>query len=209
VRIPEVYGARSEQFLTLPELLDILRGAGRPVKLAIELKHPSPYQLKLEDRVLEVLRSEGWNPASSTVDNITVTFMSFSPDSVRHLLRSVQTHNVCQLVDDINIHEIRGGLGLGLITGGAIANLMKATQLEAERILDAGLAGIAGPGIDYIREHPETVQRWLGFGRRFRVWTVDAAEDVALCQEMGIHEITTNVPARVLGQLQVASPQGR
>src|SRR6476620_1714154 len=89
VRIPEKYGARSAQFLTLPELLDILRGAGRPMGLAIELKHPSPYQLKLEDRVLEVLRSEGWEPESSALDNVAVTFMSFSPDSVRHLLESV------------------------------------------------------------------------------------------------------------------------
>ena len=209
VRIPEAYGARSEQFLTLPELLDILRGAGRPVRLAIELKHPSPYQLKLEDRVLELLRREGWDPAGSMVDNVAVTFMSFSPDSVRHLLRSVPAQYICQLVDDINIHEIRGGLGLGPITGGAIANLMKATQLEGERILDGRLAGMAGPGIDYVRGHPATIQRWLGSGRRFRVWTVDSPEDVALCQELGIHEITTNVPARVLNQLQLASPQGR
>jgi len=55
VRIPEKYGARSEQFLTLPDILDVLRDAGRDVRLAIELKHPSPYQLKLEDRVLDVL----------------------------------------------------------------------------------------------------------------------------------------------------------
>lgn len=208
-RIPEKYGARSAQFLTLPELLDILRGAGRPVKLAIELKHPSPYQLKLEDRVLELLRREGWDPASCTVDNVAVTFMSFSPDSVRHLLQSVPAQCVCQLVDDINIHEIRGGLGLGPITGGAIANLMKATQLEGERILDGRLAGMAGPGIDYVRGHPDAIRRWLGSGRRFRVWTVDSPEDVALCQELGIHEITTNVPALVLSQLQLASPYGR
>lgn len=208
-RIPEAYGARSGQFLTLADLLDLLRAAGRPVRLAIELKHPSPYQLKLEDRVLDLLRAEGWDPASSTVDNIAVTFMSFSPDSVRHLLRSVPAPHICQLVDDINIHEIRGGLGLGLITGGAIANLMKATQLEAERILDGRLVGLAGPGIDYVREHPGTVRRWLESGRRFRVWTVDSAEDVTLCQELGIHEITTNVPDRVLSQLQLASPHGR
>jgi glycerophosphoryl diester phosphodiesterase len=86
---------------------------------------------------------------------------------------------------------------------------MKATQLEGEKILDARMAGLAGPGIDYVREHPDTVRRWLDSGRRLRVWTVDSAEDVALCQELGIHEITTNVPARVLSQLQVASPQGR
>nr|WP_244266542.1 glycerophosphodiester phosphodiesterase family protein [Pseudarthrobacter chlorophenolicus] len=208
-RIPEIYGARSEQLLTLPELLDVLRGAGRPVKLAIELKHPSPYQLKLEDRVLEVLRSEGWDPGSSTVDNVAVTFMSFSPDSVRHLLRSVPAQFICQLVDDLTVHEIRGGLGLGLITGGAVANLMKATQLEGERILDAGLVGLAGPGIDYVRERPDTIRQWLDAGRRFRVWTVDSADDVALCRELGIQELTTNVPARVLSQLQVAPSQGR
>lgn len=208
-RIPEIYGARSEQLLTLPELLDVLRGAGRPVKLAIELKHPSPYQLKLEDRVLEVLRAEGWDPGSSTVDNVAVTFMSFSPDSVRHLLHSVPPQYICQLVDDLTIHEIRGGLGLGLITGNAVANLMKATQLEGERILDAGLVGLAGPGIEYVRERPETIRRWLEAGRRFRVWTVDSEEDVALCRELGIQEVTSNVPARVLAQLHEASPQGR
>ncbi|MHC6594897.1 glycerophosphodiester phosphodiesterase [Arthrobacter sp. C152] len=209
VRIPEEYGARSEQFLTLPELLDILRGAGRPVRLAIELKHPSPYQLKLEDRVLEVLRSEGWDAESSTLDNVAVTFMSFSPDSVRHLLQSVPPRYICQLVDDITIHEIRGGLGVGPITGGAIANLMKAAQLEGEQILDDGLVGMAGPGIDYVRERPHTVRRWLESGRRFRVWTVDAEADVDLCRDLGIQEITTNVPGRVLDLLRLAAPHGK
>jgi len=185
VRIPEEYGARSEQLLTLPELLDILRGAGRPVKLAIELKHPSPYQLKLEDRVLEVLRSEGWDPQSSTVDNVAVTFMSFSPDSVRHLLQSVPPQYICQLVDDLTIHEIRGGLGLGLITGSAVANLMKATQLEGERILDDREVGMAGPGIDYVRERPATIRRWLDSGRRFRVWTVASHRSSRPCRASG------------------------
>ena len=204
-RIPEAYGARSEQFLTLPELLEILRGAGRPVGLAIELKHPSPYQLKLEDRVLDVLRSEGWNPLSSAVDSISVTFMSFSPESVRHLLKSVPGEFICQLVDNVNLREIRGGMGFGPITGSAVANLMKATQLEAERVLDHGEVGLAGPGIDYVRSNARAVKRWLDAGRRFRVWTVDSEHDVALCQGLGIQEITTNVPARVLSQLQVGS----
>lgn len=201
VRIPEKYGARSEQFLTLPELLDILRGAGREIGLAIELKHPSPYQLKLEDRVLEVLRLEGWDVGTSSVDNVRVTFMSFSPDSVKHLLRTVPAEFVCQLVDDIDVDEVREELGLGALTGTAIANVMKAAQLEGERILDECQVGLAGPGIDYVRQHARTVQRWLESGRRFRVWTVDSERDVALCQGLGIHEITTNMPARVLAQL--------
>lgn len=209
VRIPEKYGAKSEQLLTLPELLNILRGAGRPMKLAIELKHPSPFQLRLEDRVLAVLRREGWDAGTSTLDNVTVSFMSFSPDSVKHLLRSVPASHICQLVDDIDVDEIRDELSLGHLAGGAIANVMKAAQLEGERILDECEVGLAGPGIIYVREHARTVQRWLESGRRFRVWTVDTERDVALCQGLGIHEITTNNPARVLAQLQSGSHQAQ
>lgn len=200
-RIPEQFGAKSEQLLTLPELLEILRGAGREIGLAIELKHPSPYQLKLEDRVLEILGNEGWDAETSTLDNIQVSFMSFSPDSVKHLLQFVPAQHICQLVDDVSVEEIRDELGLGVFTGGAVANVMKAAQQEGERILDDCEVGLAGPGIDYVRKHARTVQRWLESGRRFRVWTVDSEKDVALCQGLGIHEITTNKPAQVLAQL--------
>lgn len=91
------------------------------------------------------------------------------------------------------------------LTAGAVANVMRATQEEAERVLDEGEAGIAGPGIDYVREHARNVQRWLDAGRIFRVWTVDSEKDVALCQGLGVHEITTNKPAQVLAQLRVPS----
>ncbi|MET3922904.1 glycerophosphodiester phosphodiesterase family protein [Arthrobacter sp. UYEF20] len=208
-RIPAEYGGVSTQFLTLPELLDILREVGREIGLAIELKHPSPYQLKLEDRVLEVLRAEGWNPATSMLGNIKVSFMSFSPDAVKHLLKTVPAEAVCQLIDDVDVEEIREELGLGALTGGALANVMKAAQAEGVRILDDCEVGMAGPGIDYVRQHSRTVRRWLASGRRFRVWTVDSDNDVALCQGLGIQEITTNRPAQVLAQLSAGSQRLR
>ncbi|MET1022503.1 MAG: glycerophosphodiester phosphodiesterase family protein [Arthrobacter sp.] len=204
-RIPDEYGGRSAQLLTLPELLGLLQNSGREIGLAIEFKHPSPFQLKLEDRVLEVLVSRGWDPATSKLANINVSFMSFSPDAVKHLLKSVPAFAVCQLVDDVTAAEIREELGLGAITGGALANVMKAAQTEAMRILDDCETGLAGPGIDYVREHSRTIRRWLASGRRFRVWTVDSENDVALCQGLGIHEITTNSPAKVLAQLSDGS----
>ncbi|GAA3272482.1 glycerophosphodiester phosphodiesterase family protein [Paenarthrobacter aurescens] len=207
-RIPDAYGGVSDQFLTLPELLDILRAAGRDIGLAIELKHPSPYGLKLEDRVLALLEEEGWTPEESRLENIRISFMSFDTDSVQRLLHSVPKEFICQLVDDFTVKEIRQELGLGFLTGGAVANVMRATQLEAERVLDAGEVGMAGPGIDYVREHARNVQRWLEAGRVFRVWTVDSEKDVALCQGLGIHEITTNKPAQVLAQLMVGSGFG-
>ncbi|WP_454809212.1 glycerophosphodiester phosphodiesterase family protein [Paenarthrobacter nitroguajacolicus] len=202
-RIPDAYGGVADQFLTLPELLDILRAAGRDIGLAIELKHPSPYGLKLEDRVLALLEEEGWTPEESRLENIQISFMSFDTDSVQRLLQTVPKEYICQLVDDFTVKEIRQELGLGFLTGGAVANVMRATQLEAERVLDAGEVAIAGPGIDYVREHARNVQRWLESGRIFRVWTVDSEKDVALCQGLGIHEITTNKPAQVLAQLMV------
>lgn len=205
-RIPDEYGGRSTQLLTLPDVLDILRTADRKIGLAIELKHPSPFQLKLEDRVLEVLAAEGWDPITSRLGNIEVSFMSFSPEAVKHLLESVPSSAVCQLVDDVEVEEIREELGLGPITGGALANVMRAAQTEAERILDDCEAGFAGPGIDYVRGHSRTIRRWLNSGRRFRVWTVDSEYDVALCQELGLHEVTTNWPARVLAQLTAGPP---
>ncbi|MCD4851483.1 glycerophosphodiester phosphodiesterase [Arthrobacter sp. AK01] len=203
-RIPEAYGGVADQLLTLPELLDILRGAGREIGLAIELKHPSPYKLKLEDRVLALLEEEGWTPEESRLENIRISFMSFDTDSVQRLLHSVPKEYICQLVDDFTVQELRQELGLGFLTGGAVANVMRATQLEAERVLDEGEVVIAGPGIEYVREHARNVQRWLESGRIFRVWTVDSERDVALCQGLGIHEITTNRPAQVLAQLMVS-----
>ncbi|UXM92090.1 glycerophosphodiester phosphodiesterase family protein [Paenarthrobacter sp. JL.01a] len=204
-RIPDAYGGVADQFLTLPELLDILRGAGRDIGLAIELKHPSPYGLKLEERVLALLEEEGWSPEESRLQNIQISFMSFDSDSVQKLLESVPGQHICQLVDDFTVQEIRQELGLGFLTGGAVANVMKAAQEDAERVLDEGQVGIAGPGIDYVREHARNVQRWLEAGRIFRVWTVDSEKDVALCQGLGIHEITTNRPAQVLAQLMVSN----
>ncbi|MBT2538347.1 glycerophosphodiester phosphodiesterase family protein [Arthrobacter sp. ISL-69] len=204
-RIPLEYGGKFDQLLTLPDLLDILRAAGREIGLAIEFKHPSPYLLALEDRVLEVLASEGWDPQTSKVDNVSVSFMSFSPDSVKHLLATVPAEFICQLVDDITVDEVREELGLGLITGGAVANVMRAAQVEGERILNDCEVRLAGPGIDYVRRHARAVRRWLESGRRFRVWTVDSEQDVQLCQELGIHEITTNRPAQVLARLSESS----
>ncbi|WP_138445303.1 glycerophosphodiester phosphodiesterase [Sinomonas susongensis] len=203
-RIPVEFGAVSQQLLTLPELLELLAGAGREIGLAIELKHPSPYQLRLEDTVLALLESRGWEPSSSRLGNIRVSFMSFDADAIRHLLERVPAEHVCMLVDDVQVEDVRTDLALGRFTGGAVANVLKAAQAEAEAIIDSGRTGMAGPGIGYVRTHPNRVRDWLSAGQRFRVWTVDEPDDVELCLSVGVQEITTNRPAEVLRQVVTA-----
>ena len=112
--------------------------------------------------------------------------MSFSPDvGAAPAEGGAPLNSSASCVDDVNVAGIREELGLGPLTGGAVANVMKAAQLEGERILNDCEVGIAGPGIDYVRQHAGTVRRWLDSGRRFRVWTVDAENDVALCHGLG------------------------
>jgi glycerophosphoryl diester phosphodiesterase len=205
VRIPDEFGAASQQLLTLPELLDLLAAAARPVGLAIELKHPTPYRFRLEDRVLDLLAARGWEPESSVVGNVAVSFMSFDPEAIEYLLESVPARHVCMLVDDVTVDELRESTALGAFTGGAVANVLKAAQRDAEEILDTGRVGLAGPGVSYVRENPNRVRAWLAAGLTFRVWTVDSPEDVQHCLDVGIQQITTNRPAEVLAQVKAAA----
>ena len=136
---------------------------------------------------------------TSTVDNIRVTFMSFSPDSVKHLLRTVPAEFICQLVDDINVDEVREELGLGPLTGGAVANVMKAAQLEGERILDDCEVGWPGRASTMSASTPgPSSAGWNpAAGSACGPWIPSGTWRSA--RELGIHEITTNMPAQGAG----------
>ncbi|WP_427016156.1 glycerophosphodiester phosphodiesterase family protein [Pseudarthrobacter sp. P1] len=193
--VPAAYGGTADQLLTLSELLAILRGAGRPVGLAIELKHSGPFGPRLEERTLEVLLEAGWLPQSSRLGNIAISFMSFHPEAVKYLAQTVPARHLCQLVADVDVAQVRADLDLGALSGEAVAALMRRALAEGERLIEDGVASLAGPGIDYVRAHPERIRRWLDAGATFRVWTVDREEDVEHCAALGIQELTTNRPA--------------
>ncbi|WP_026556653.1 glycerophosphodiester phosphodiesterase [Arthrobacter sp. 35W] len=205
VRVPAEYGGPANQLLTLSELLEILLDAGRPVGLAIEFKHAGPFGPRLEERTLEVLLDAGWLPQSSQLENIAISFMSFHPEAVKYLAQTVPARHLCQLVADVDVADIREEMDLGALSGEAVAVLMRRALAEGERLIEDGVAGLAGPGIDYVRAHPDTVAAWRQTGARFRVWTVDAAADVEHCVGLGIEEITTNRPAALRGLRDAAS----
>ncbi|NYE96111.1 glycerophosphoryl diester phosphodiesterase [Psychromicrobium silvestre] len=195
VDVPDEYGSGSQQFLTLEELLDILLAAGRPIGLAIEFKHPNPFGDQLEELTVQLLLARGWLPQSSSFGNLNISFMSFDPDAIHYLRRTVPARQLCQLVTEVKVEDL--AKELGSLAAGVAAGALKLALAEGQRILDEGEAEIAGPGIDYLRSHTEQARQWLGAGRTFRVWTVDEAEDARFCLGLGVQEITTNKPAEI------------
>ncbi|MHA7277087.1 glycerophosphodiester phosphodiesterase [Arthrobacter sp. HLT1-21] len=199
--IPAEFGGIADQFLSLGDLLELLLAAGREVSLAIELKHPSPFGLRLEEKLIAFLMQRGWDPESSTLANVNISFMSFSPDSVKHLLEKVPSYTVCQLVSDVRPQELRAELHLGALTAAAVIGLLRRALNDGEQNIDSHSAGVAGPGVDYVLAHPARVRRWIAEGIRIRAWTVDKPDDVEFMRELGVQEITTNRPAAVRAQL--------
>ncbi|MHA7285879.1 glycerophosphodiester phosphodiesterase [Arthrobacter sp. MDT3-44] len=195
--LPSEYGDVSDQFLSFADLLLLLRRAGRPIRLAVELKHPSPFGLRLEEALIAFLMDEGWNPESSMLGSIEVSFMSFNPDSMRQLAESVPHHLLCQLVSDVRPQEVRDALRLGSIAEGALINVLQRALKEGEELIDHQEVGMAGPGVQYVRDHPERIRRWIREGTRVRVWTVNTVKDALFLAELGVQELTTDYPARI------------
>ncbi|WP_087072259.1 glycerophosphodiester phosphodiesterase [Arthrobacter sedimenti] len=197
IDLPSEYGDVSDQFLSFADLLLLLRRAGRPIRLAVELKHPSPFGLQLEEALIAFLMDEGWNPESSMLGSIEVSFMSFNPDSMRQLAESVPHHLLCQLVSDVQPKEVRDALHFGAILEGALITLMRRALKEGEQLVNHQEVGMAGPGVKYVRKHPERVRRWIQEGVRVRAWTVNRVEDALFLADLGVQELTTDYPARI------------
>lgn len=172
--IPPAFGGMAEQLLTLPELLDILAGAGRPVSLALEFKYGDRFEPALVEAAMDTLRSRGWDPETSALGTIDVSFMSFHPDAVLLLARHVRPDRLCQLLEIVGPEDT--------------------LQQQRRRLVDEGVAHLAGPGVEYLRANPGDGARWVAAGRTLRVWTVDTAEDLAFTLAAGVTELTTNTP---------------
>jgi glycerophosphoryl diester phosphodiesterase len=206
--LPEAYGTPAEQVLTLAELVGLLRGAGREVGLAVELKHPSPFGRLLEEKVLSELEALGWDPESSRVGNVAVSFMSFDPGSVAHLLKTVPPAFVCQLVENVDAEWVEEILRVDPAGRAEVVRALAREAVAAVAQLDSGRVGMAGPGVGFVRRHPGLVRRWLEAGLVFRVWTVDRDADVDFLRSLGIQQLTSNRPAQVRARLGRTVPGG-
>ncbi|RDI48392.1 glycerophosphodiester phosphodiesterase [Nocardia mexicana] len=156
--------------VTLGELISlVLDWRSRPTKLFIETKHPVRYGALVEAKVLAELQRFGIaTPASA--DHSRAVVMSFAATAVWRIRRSAP------LLPTVLLGESSRYLG------GSAATTVGATAV--------------GPSVKTLRDHPELVDKAAAAGRATYCWTVDAAEDVKLCADLGVSWIATNHPGR-------------
>lgn len=196
-RVPAVYGRRDEQVLTLADLLRMVLAADRPLRLAVELKHPSPFGHELEERVLRELVAAGWDAETGLMGQVRVSLMSFHPGALQYLAPLTGPDALCPLIDLVP-DEIPSRLARGPLSRAAVRATVRQSLADAETMVWRGRAGLAGPSVAYVRRHLADVKAWLASGRRLRVWTVDEREDALFLAAQGVQELTTNRPADVL-----------
>jgi glycerophosphoryl diester phosphodiesterase len=160
--------------LTLERLLDAAVGAGRPLQLLIETKHPTRYGAEVEDRLVAMLRRYGLDQPNNGIA-VRVTVMSFSQLAIRR------------------IHPLAPNLDAVLLTEFARPDLRDGR-------LPIG-ANIAGPGVRVVKANPALVDAWHRRGHRVYVWTVNEPDDVDLMLKLGVDAIITDRPRMALERI--------
>lgn len=163
-----------EAILTLDDLIDIAEGAGRPVRVLVETKHPNRYGRAVEQRLLALLRKRGLDRPRDD-HAVRVTVMSFSPLAVRRVRAMAPSLPRVQLMD--------------LIPPG-----LKPSRLPFG-------ARIAGPGLELVRRRPDLVRRLKARGNDVYVWTVNSMSDVDMMMDLGVDAIITDRPGDVRAHL--------
>ncbi|WP_433546748.1 glycerophosphodiester phosphodiesterase [Streptomyces sp. CA-294286] len=162
--------------LTLERLLGLVADAGRPLQLAIETKHPTRWAGRVEGRLLEMLKRFGLDKPPGEPDvPPPVRIMSFSARSLHRVSLAAPAIPTVYLMQFVTPRLRDGRLPAG--------------------------AGIAGPGMRIVRNHPGYIARLHRAGHRVHVWTVNEPEDVEMCVRLGVEAIITNRPKQVLAQL--------
>jgi glycerophosphoryl diester phosphodiesterase len=160
--------------LTLERLLETVAEVDRPVRLAIETKHPTRYAGLVEETLVELLARFGLASAPGNGKD-RAQVMSFAPSGLRR---------VRQLAPDL-----------------PTVHLMKRVPLQHRNGTVSPSATIAGPSVEGVKALPSYVERAHARGCEVHVWTVDKPEDVEAMVSLGVDVLITNEPAAVLGQL--------
>jgi glycerophosphoryl diester phosphodiesterase len=159
--------------LTLTRLIEAALGAGRPIRLLVETKHPTRFGTQVEERLVQLLRRYGLDrPDPGTV---SVTVMSFSLRAVRQVRTLAPDLPVVQLFEFLPPWLRHGRLPPGV--------------------------SIAGPGVRLLRTRPWLARRLRDQGNQVYVWTVNTPSDVDLVLDLGVDGIISDRPRYVLDRL--------
>lgn len=173
-----------DELMTLEDLLALLGSAERPVRLALEIKQPSPSGAVLDDAVLALLERAGWDSSTGIIGSaphpVTVDIMCFWPPTIASV-------------------ALRVGPGVAMLLLDAVAD----TAVARSGLL-SDIAVALGPGIEAVRADPPTARRWAS-ERPVRVWTVNTVEDARFCIDLGIRQLTTDRPGVLRAELGPAA----
>lgn len=167
-------GSEPAGVLTLEQLILTVLGAGRPLRLLIETKHPSRFGAEVEERVVGLLRRHGLADGDPGAPVLPVV-MSFSPLALRRMRALAPAVPTAYLVDFPAPAVRAGALPYG--------------------------AAVFGPAIGVLRARPDIVRRAHERGGQVYVWTVNTDSDVDLARRAGVDGIITDRPAFVRAHL--------
>lgn len=166
----------SGRLMTLRDLVELALGAGRPLRLLIETKHPTRAGGRVEQEVSALLAAYGMTgPAPSTLGSgqVTAQVMSFSALAIRRMSLHLPELPLAYLMTKPIPPPYRGS---------ALPSGARAAALD----------------ITLVRDRPELVAAHHDAGHEVYVWTVDDDDDVARCLDAGVEAIITNRPGHVL-----------
>ena len=161
------------KLLTLRHLLTTVIDDGRPIGLAIETKHPTRYAGQVERQLAKLLTEFGLHRTPAP-ERPWVRVMSFSQ------LATQRMRQLCPEVPLVLLVE-KGSPTIVRYREGALPRGVRTVGLD----------------VAIVRAHPEVVRRQHERGHQVFVWTVDDADDVDRCLELGVDAIITNRPGFV------------
>ena len=204
-QIPEEFGTTHTQLVSLSELLTLLGWHGKPIGLAIELKHPSPVGRLLDDQVLKVLADHYFDARTGRAGihgNIQVSLMSFDADCIEYLAQSVHPDVLCQLIVEVSPTKVQELLDSSQALTAGEYRVEERSMTQGVQVINQGKANIIGPGITWVRANEHLVTRWLEQGKTARIWTVDHPADAQYLIDLGVQQLTTNRPAELRKELE-------
>jgi glycerophosphoryl diester phosphodiesterase len=166
--------------LTLDTLLESVRGAGRPLRLLIETKHPTRYAGSVERALADMLGRHGLLRSDRTAApadaGVHVTVMSFSMLALARMRALAPGLATAYLVDLLPPWSRTARLPFG--------------------------ARVFGPSVATLRARPHLVQHAHDRGYAVYCWTVNEPTDLDLMLKLGVDGVITDRPASTVVRLR-------